>query len=367
MTGKLQVMVLFGGRSGEHEVSLQSSASVMEALDKNKYDILPIGITKEGRWLFGTDPRRVLAQGFTDDLVPVCLAADPTQPRLVSLAPTDQPIPALEKTIDVVFPVLHGTFGEDGTLQGLLDLASLPYVGGGVLGSAVGMDKILMKSVFAYHGLPQAKFLGYLRQDWEEEPQRILDEIETAIGYPCFVKPANMGSSVGISKAFTRKELTQALTEAAQYDRKLIVEENIKGREIEISVLGNDRPQASVPGEIIPCNEFYDYEAKYIDDDSELIIPAELPQELIARLQEMAIQVFQAVDCAGMARVDFFVTEEGNILVNEINTIPGFTQISMYPKLWEATGLAYGDLLDGLIQLALARQEEKNRNRYTFE
>lgn len=368
MAEKLRVMVLFGGRSGEHEVSLQSSASVIDALDKNKYEILPVGITKEGSWLVGTTPAKVLEQGFEDDLLPVTLAVDPNYQRLVALSEAGEYEAELSKPIDVVFPVLHGTYGEDGCVQGLLELANLPYVGGGVLGSSAGMDKILMKRVFAQVGLSQAKFLGLLRQEWEEDPEGTLDCVEEAIGYPSFVKPANLGSSVGISKVRNREELAKAINDAAGYDRKIIVEENIDGREIELSVLGNDEPAASVPGEVIPCNEFYDYEAKYLADDSELIIPAKLPEEVVAKLQRLAVEVFKAVDCAGMARVDFFVTKDDQqVLVNEINTIPGFTKISMYPKLWEASGLPYSELLDRLIELAIERHQEKNRNRYIYD
>ncbi|NLL18151.1 MAG: D-alanine--D-alanine ligase, partial [Clostridia bacterium] len=246
MAGKLKVMVLFGGRSGEHEVSLQSSNSVINALDKDRYDVLPVGITKEGRWLLGTTPERVLEEGFTGDLLPVTLSVDPTFRRLVSLDHPGAYEALLADQIDVVFPVLHGTYGEDGCVQGLLELANLPYVGGGVLGSSVGMDKIMMKRVFAQHGFPQARFLGFLRKDWQQRPEQILDQIEREIGYPCFVKPANLGSSVGISKAGEREGLIKALDLAAKYDRKLVVEENVVGREIELSVLGNDEPQVSV-------------------------------------------------------------------------------------------------------------------------
>lgn len=367
MSGKLRVVVLFGGRSGEHEVSLQSAASVINALDKEKYDVLPVGITKEGRWLVGAGPQEVLQQGFRGDLLPVILSPDPQRPYLVPLQEPGSYEAELGKPIDVVFPVLHGTYGEDGCVQGLLELANLPYVGGGVASSAVGMDKILMKKLFAYHGLPQAKFLSVFRRDWERRPEEVVGMVEARIGYPCFVKPANLGSSVGISKAKNREHLMQALHEAARYDRKLVVEENIDGREIEVSVLGNDDPQVSVPGEIIPCNEFYDYEAKYIADDSELIIPADLPGEVTAEIRRLAVEAFQAIDCAGMARVDFFVTrQDQRVLINEINTIPGFTRISMYPKLWEAAGLPYPKLLEKLIDLALARHRDRSRNRYAY-
>lgn len=360
-------MVLFGGRSGEHEVSLQSSNSVINALDKEKYEVVPVGITKEGRWLLGSTPERVLAEGFTGDLLPVTLSVDPTVPGLIPLANSGEYKSLLAGEIHVVFPVLHGTYGEDGCVQGLLELANLPYVGGGVLGSSVGMDKIMMKKVFAQHGFPQARFIGFLRKEWLEKPERVLEQIEEEIGYPCFVKPANLGSSVGISKATDREGLTKAIDLAAKYDRKLVVEENIVGREIELSVLGNDEPQVSVPGEIVPCNEFYDYEAKYLADDSELIIPADLPKNTVAELQRLAAEVFKAIDCAGMARVDFFVGRDNKqIWINEINTIPGFTRISMYPKLWEASGLPYSKLLDRLIELALERHREKNQKLFVY-
>lgn len=361
MVKKLRVMVLFGGRSGEHEVSLQSAASVIDALDKEKYEVLPIGITKKGRWLAGTTPTEVIEKDFKEDLIPVCLPADPNYNGLLVLEQKGTENESFfEQPIDVVFPVLHGPYGEDGTVQGLLELANLPYVGGGVLGSSVGMDKILMKTVFAMYGFPQAKYLGFLRSQWRENQEKVFGEIEKQIGYPCFVKPANLGSSVGISKARDQAELIKAIDEAIKYDRRFVVEENINGREIELSVLGNDDPKASLPGEIIPCNDFYDYDAKYLAADSKLEIPVKLPQEKIHELQELAIAIFKAIDCAGMGRVDFFLKEDGQILVNEINTIPGFTKISMYPKLWEATGLKYQDLLDELIQLAIKRHQEKN-------
>lgn len=367
MSGRLRVVVLFGGRSGEHEVSLQSSASVINALDKEKFDVLPVGITKEGRWLVGAEPQEVLRDGFGDDLIPVTLSVDPQGAGLIPLKNPGKYEEELVKPIDVVFPVLHGTYGEDGCVQGLLELSNLPYVGGGVASSAVGMDKILMKKMFAYHGLPQAKFLAVLRKDWENSPQDVIETIETEIGYPCFVKPANLGSSVGISKAADREKLEQALNEAAKYDRKLVIEENIEGREIEVSVLGNEDPQVSVPGEIIPCNEFYDYEAKYLADDSELIVPAELPEKVVAEIRRLAIEGYKAIDCAGLARVDFFVRhQDQQVFINEINTIPGFTRISMYPKLWEASGLPYPKLLERLIELALERHQDKSRNLYAY-
>ncbi|HHX51795.1 MAG TPA: D-alanine--D-alanine ligase [Clostridia bacterium] len=366
MGKRLRVLLLFGGRSGEHEVSLQSAASVLNALDKNKYEVVTVGITKEGHWLAGITPAEVLEKGFGHSSYPVVLQPDPTRTGLLSLD-RGKGGKGLEETIHVVFPVLHGTYGEDGCVQGLLELAGLPYVGSGVLGSALAMDKLLMKTVFARHGFPQARFTGLLRREWQQVPGKVISRLEEEIGYPCFVKPANLGSSVGISKANNRKELERALTEAALYDRKIIVEENIEGREIELSILGNDVPEVSVPGEIIPSNEFYDYEAKYLSDSSKLVIPADLPSPVVARLQELAAEAFLALDCAGMVRADFFVRQSDNqVLINEVNTIPGFTRISMYPKLWEASGLKYPDLLDRLIQLALERYQEKECNLYTY-
>jgi D-alanine-D-alanine ligase len=365
---RLRVLLLFGGRSGEHEVSLQSAASVFHALDKNKYDVVPVGITKEGRWLAGLTPDEVLERGFGASSCPVVLQPEPTRSGLLLLDEKKAALcQGLEEPIQVVFPVLHGTFGEDGCVQGLLELAGLPYVGSGVLGSALAMDKILMKTVFARHGFPQARFIGLMRWEWQQAAAEVISRLEEEIGYPCFVKPANLGSSVGVSKARNREELSRALGEAALYDRKIIVEENIEGREIELSVLGNNLPEVSVPGEIIPSNEFYDYEAKYLSGSSQLIIPADLPDPVVARLQELAKEAFLALDCAGMVRADFFVRRSDNqVFINEVNTIPGFTKISMYPKLWEASGLKYLDLLDRLIQLALERHEEKKRNLYTY-
>jgi D-alanine-D-alanine ligase len=349
LTKKIRVGVLFGGRSGEHEVSLRSAASVVAAIDKSKYDVLPIGITKAGKWLSGSQSAKLL----------------PGAGRLLDVpgnrALTIQPVPHSVDTVDVVFPVLHGTFGEDGTVQGLLDLAGLPYVGAGVLGSAVAMDKDVMKRLFRERGLPTPRHLAQVRG------QTPLAKLVREFGFPMFVKPANLGSSVGITKAHDRKELKQALETAGQFDRKIIVEEAIDGREIECSVLGNDRPQASLPGEIIPAREFYDYEAKYSDDRSELLIPAPLSKAQTRRVQKLAVAGFLACECAGMARVDFFLERRtGRILLNEINTLPGFTSISMYPKLWEASGLSYRDLIDRLIQLALERQAEKTRTRYSL-
>lgn len=374
MSKKKRVVVLFGGRSGEHEVSLNSAATVIAALDKEKYEVVPVAITREGRWLAGVTPTQVMVGADRDKLSwpdtpggsePVFLPADPNFRGLAVLG-KERP-GEVAGDVDVVIPILHGTYGEDGTVQGLLELANVPYVGAGVLGSALGMDKVLMKTVLAQHGLPQARFISCLRGDWESDPEAMISSVEQNLGYPCFIKPANLGSSVGITKARQRDELVRGMDLAARYDRKIIVEEFIKAREVEVSVLGNDDPVASLPGEIIPLKEFYDYEAKYVDGLSNLIVPADLPKETITRLQELAVAVFSALDCAGMARVDFFIRQpDGEVLVNEINTIPGFTKFSMYPKLWEASGIAYRELLDRLIDLAIQRHKDKNRSQTTF-
>lgn len=360
---KLRVVVLFGGRSGEHEISLMSAESVISSLDRGRYEVVPVGITKEGRWIAGLAPAELGGGGGKEGGVPVAILPDPSRKGLFRLdrGPAE---PYLDG-IDVVFPVLHGTYGEDGTLQGLLELANVPYVGAGVLASSLGMDKVFMKTAFAQAGLPQARFWSFLRGEWERRPGQIVAEIERRFGYPCFVKPANLGSSVGISKARNRQGLEEAVALAVRYDRKVIVEEFVWAREVEVSVLGNEEPVASLPGEIVPRREFYDYEAKYVDGNAELIVPAQLPPDVVDVLQDYAVRAFRAVDCAGMARVDFFLTrDEGRVLVNEINTIPGFTPFSMYPKLWEVSGLSYPQLLDRLIELALERHREKNRTLY---
>lgn len=347
--------MLFGGESGEHEVSLASARSVIDALDREKYDVRLVGITKDGRWLAGGDPLALLeGKGDIDEDPGVSVVASGGHEMITG----EEKGPISD--VDLVFPVLHGTFGEDGTVQGLLELADLPYVGAGVLGSALGLDKAVQKAVLLAHGLPIVDYELILSKTWRADPSGTIALLEERFGYPLFVKPANAGSSVGVSKAHTRAELEDGLDEAAQYDRKILAEVAIEGREIECSVLGNDVPVASVPGEVVPCNEFYDYRAKYIDGDSELRIPAPLPEAVTRRIQELAIEAYKAIDCAGMARVDFFVCGEGKeIYLNELNTIPGFTSISMYPKLWEASGLSYSDLLDRLIDLALERYAEK--------
>ncbi|MDH7490482.1 MAG: D-alanine--D-alanine ligase [Anaerolineae bacterium] len=364
---KIRVGVILGGRSGEHEVSLVSAQSVMNAMDKDKYEVIPVGITKEGRWIAGGDPVAALKGLPAKDTHHTALLGDPTQRGLVPLDAMQAVERATPVELDVVFPVLHGPYGEDGTVQGLLELANIPYVGAGVLGSALGMDKAAMKDVFKAHGLPIVQYRVYKRLELDRNQKRVEDEIERELGYPCFVKPANLGSSVGVSKVHDRAELGPALLLAASYDRKIVVEQGINAREIECSVLGNDEPEASVLGEIIPCNEFYDYNAKYIDGRSELVIPAPLPDDLAQRIRQLAIQAFLAVDCAGMARVDFLLDRDTlDVYVNEVNTIPGFTAISMYPKLWEASGLPYPALIDRLIELALERHEEKRRTRTSY-
>jgi len=331
--------ILFGGRSGEHEVSIQSAASIWEAADRNKYELVPIAISKAGKWVTGLSPVEA------GTVVP-----EPEQ--------GDDPTLALSP-IDVVFPVLHGPYGEDGTIQGLLEILDKPYVGAGVLASALCLDKAMAKTVFAQHGFPQGPFLVFKRSFCQEQPAAVLRAVEEELGFPCFVKPANMGSSVGISKVHIPDQLADALEVAAAYDSKIVIEAFIDGREIECSVLGNDQPMASVPGEIVPAAEFYDYQAKYVDD-SELIIPAPLTPKQVADIQSLAVQAFQAVDCSGLARVDFFLRrQDGQILINEINTMPGFTRISAYPKLWEASGLSYPRLIDELVALALERHAEK--------
>lgn len=355
---KLKVILLFGGRSGEHEVSLNSAQSIYKAIDRERYHVETIGISKEGQWFWGVLPETIINDGFPtgDHAVQVTLALDPTCPRILAL--DGRSLPNNGK-FDLVFPVLHGPFGEDGTLQGLLEMANVPYVGSGVLGSALGMDKDRMKAVFSEIGLPIGRFVTILRSEFVNTPDTYIQNIETHIGYPCFVKPANLGSSVGISKAHDRAELLSAVNLAAAYDRKIVVEENINGREIEVSVLGNDIPEASLPGEILPAEEFYTYEAKYSDIGSRLVIPAPLSESVTQRLQEMAIKAFRAVEANGLSRVDFFVTAQNEIVINEINTLPGFTQISMYPKLWEASGIPYSELVDRLINLGLERFKDK--------
>ena len=349
---KTRVGVIFGGRSGEHEVSLRSAESVIRALDRSKYEVVPIAITHEGRWLASKNAMALLSPG---EAIQAALKGGEPMPVL--------PEPAQNRPVDVYFPIVHGTYGEDGTIQGLLELAGVPYVGAGVLGSAVGMDKDVMKRLLREAGLPVGDFWVTRSRDIDA----FVSEFGATLPYPVFVKPANLGSSVGISKAHNAGELPKALAVAAEFDRKIVIEKGIDAREIELSVLGNDDPKASIPGEIIPAREFYDYHAKYVDDDSRLLIPAPLTDSQVHEAQDLAIRTFQALDCSGMGRVDLFLEKPtGRFLVNEINTLPGFTSISMYPKLWEASGLSYADLLDRLIALAIERQTEKKKLRTKF-
>src|SRR5215813_12912289 len=390
---KLRVGILFGGRSGEHEISLLSAASVFKAIDQNKYEVVPIGITKEGKWLTASDAERLLhgkpveqerqlRAGDPEATGPAAVLQNgeavvvPPEPHKRGFEPFQSDLPTRRASdrainVDIIFPVLHGTFGEDGTIQGLLELADLPYVGAGVLGSAAGMDKDIMKALFRSAGLPIVKHVAVLRGTWEAEPKRVQKLVESKLKYPVFVKPANLGSSVEISKAHDRKELGPAIKETAKFDRKIVIEEGVggkknKAREIECSVLGNDDPKASVAGEIVPCKEFYDYDAKYLDEGSELMIPAKIPKAEMKKVQALAIAAFKAVDCSGLARVDFLMEPKSRrIYLNEINTMPGFTSISMYPKLWAASGVPYPQLIEQLIKLGLERHEEKKKNQYS--
>ncbi|HFC10375.1 MAG TPA: D-alanine--D-alanine ligase [Chloroflexi bacterium] len=362
MSQKIHLVVLFGGRSGEHEVSLMSARSVLEALKPERYEIIPVGVTKEGRWLASPDALEAFTSGRLEGLTPVTLLPDPSRPGLWQW---EGEVLKPYAPVDVVFPVLHGTFGEDGTLQGLLELADVAYVGAGVVGSAVGMDKGVFKDVMRAHGLPLAEYVVLSRREVEEDAEAAADRCEALAPYPLFVKPANLGSSVGITKAHNRAELLAGLRLAARYDRRLVVERGLDAREIEVAVLGNAEPRASLPGEVVPGEEFYSYEAKYEDETSQLFIPAPLSAGQTARVRELAVAVYQAIDCAGMARVDFLLERTSGVFyINEVNTLPGFTQISMYPKLWEATGLPYSDLLDELVALAQERKRERDRTRW---
>lgn len=368
MNNKKRIAIIFGGQSTEHEVSRFSAQSIIENLDKDKYDIVMIGITKEGRWLkydgpiqkIGSDEWEKLAinknlQGTKDNKA--LLSSDNSTRTILAASGAEDE----DKDIHVVFPVLHGLNGEDGTIQGLFELADIPYVGCGVLGSAVGMDKAIAKIIFDNEGIPQGKYVAFNKSQFMLDSEKIVEEIEEKLGYPCFVKPCNSGSSVGVSKARNKEKLLEAIHLASNYDRRIIVEEFIDGREIECSVLGNDDPIASTVGEVIPGNEFYDYYDKYgSESKSKIVIPADLPIETVEKIREYAVRAFKALDCAGLARVDFFVHKRtGEIFINEVNTMPGFTKISMYPKLWEASGLPYSKLLEKLIDLAIERYNEK--------
>jgi D-alanine-D-alanine ligase len=362
---KIRVGVLFGGRSSEHEVSLTSARGIMEALDKDKYEVVPIGITKSGHWLTGGDiHQRLLAAAAGHPIIADHIAkVEEATSESSLMLPIEETGP-----LDVIFPVLHGPYGEDGTVQGFLELLGLPYVGAGVVASAVGMDKAVCKDILRTHNLPIVPHLTFLRRQWKTDPEEVVAQCEKVLTYPMFVKPANLGSSVGVNKAKDRIGLQAGIEDASQYDRKFIVEQGVEAREIEVSVLGNDEPIASIPGEIIPSREFYSYAAKYLDDNSELLIPAPLHPDQARLIQEMAIKAFIALDCSGMARCDFLLDKEsGAVFINEINTIPGFTPISMYPKLWEASGLSYRELVSRLIELALERYEDKLQSKTTFD
>jgi len=355
-SGKALVVVLFGGQSDEHDVSLRSAQTVIDALDRDRYDVIPVGITREGRWLASGDPMaRLTAASPMFGLSDVSQAPPVAEEIPLATIPLE-----VTGTAAVVFPVLHGPMGEDGTVQGLLELAGIPYVGAGVLGSALAMDKALTKAVLAQAGLPQLEWRLVPRKRWESEPEKVAAWIASEIGFPCFTKPANMGSSVGITKVHNDAELPAAMDMASHFDRKVIVERGVDGRELEVAVLGNDEPIASVAGEIVPSNEFYDYNAKYIEEGSRLIVPAVLDGDELGYLQTLAIKAFRALDLAGLARVDFFLERGTNrIYINEINTLPGFTSISMYPRLWEATGIPLPELVDRLIALALERAGDR--------
>ncbi|MCD6401059.1 MAG: D-alanine--D-alanine ligase [Anaerolineales bacterium] len=368
-TNKLRVGVMFGGRSSEHEVSLMSARSILSSLNPDKYHVTQIGITHEGKWLVGDHVLESMLSGETEGLTPVTILPDPKQKGLFAMQKHgDKTVIEKISEFDVVFPVLHGTFGEDGTLQGLFELADIAYVGAGVLGSSVGMDKGVFKDVMRANHISVAESRIFLRQDLESNIDEIIDQAELVAKYPLFVKPANMGSSVGISKCLNRSELYEGILDAARYDCRILVEEGINAREIEISVLGNDKPKASIAGEIVPAAEFYSYEAKYHDERSKLLIPAPISEALMNEMRDIAIKAYKAIDCAGMARVDFLLDRETETFyLNEINTIPGFTQISMYPKLWDATGLPYADLLDQLISLALERKQERDKTSREYQ
>lgn len=366
MGDKKRIMVVFGGQSTEHEVSRLSATSIINTIDKSKFDIKLVGITKEGRWIPYDGPVEKIASGEWEEIA-VSQGFKSISKKeniinaIVSRGASSEALIKDEKEgpVDIVFPVLHGCKGEDGTIQGLFEMAGIPYVGCGVLGSALGMDKIYAKIIFEKAGIPQADYLYFTRKEIKEDSERAASLIEQKFEYPIFIKPSNAGSSVGVSKAHNRKELIEALNFAARYDRKVLIEEFVNGREVECAVLGNDNPIASTVGEILPSNEFYDYNAKYIDGSSKTVIPANLPEETILKIREYAVKAFKALDCAGLSRVDFFVHKEsGDVYINEINTLPGFTDISMYPLLWEASGISYRELIERLIDLAVERHND---------
>ena len=369
MQNKLRVGVMFGGRSGEHEVSLMSARSILRALDPLKYTVTQIGLTYEGNWMVGEDVLEALSQNRVDQLSPAFIIPDPRWRGLYQIHHQAQgDLLQCLAELDVVFPVLHGPFGEDGTVQGLLEMADMAYVGAGVVGSAVGMDKGVFKDVMRAHDIPVVDWMIVNRSQIEQDVEQVIQQAMRLADFPLFVKPANLGSSVGITRCNTRSDLFEGLYEAIRFDRRVLIEHGVaQAREIEISVLGNENPQVSLPGEVLPSREFYSYEAKYIDNRSQLLIPAPLSPELTRRIQDLAVRAYQAIDCAAMARADFLLEkgssagETGNLYLGELNTIPGFTNISMYPKLWEASGLAYPALVDRLIELAMERKHERDR------
>lgn len=355
---KIKIGLLYGGKSAEHEVSMQTAKAVIKALDVDKFDIYPIHISKDGEWNKGpklTGPVENVSKLVFSNRE--ALSASAIAPTLFKAEE--------ESSFDVIFPLLHGPNGEDGTVQGLLELLNLPYVGNGVLASSAGMDKVIMKNIFAQAGLPQVNYVWFIRSEWENAKEDAYEKVEKEIGYPCFVKPANLGSSVGISKCTNRSELEAAFVEAFQFDRKIIIEQGIIAREIEAGVLGNDIPECSVAGEIVPKTDFYDYKAKYEDGNTALIIPAEISDREYAELKELAIRAFKALDCSGLVRADFFLTREGKLYINEVNTMPGFTPFSMFPLLWKHTGVEYPELIERLVNLAIERHTEKQQIKYT--
>jgi D-alanine-D-alanine ligase len=358
---KTKLGLLYGGKSAEHKVSLRTALAVIRALDLEKFEIHPIYINVEGQWIKGpqlSEPvESVQALEFSNGntLSPLSLAPALFQAEQQDSAP-----------LDVIFPLLHGPNGEDGTVQGLLELLNLPYVGNGVLASAAGMDKVIMKNIFAQAGLAQVNYVAFIKSEWLNAKEAAYTQVEEQLGYPCFVKPANLGSSVGISKCSNRAELDAAFVEAFQFDRKVIVEEGVVAREVEIAVLGNDQPECSVAGEIVPKKDFYDYKAKYEDGETALIIPAEITNDEFEQMKDMAVRAFKALDCSGLVRADFFLTKDGKALINEVNTMPGFTPVSMFPLLWKHTGLEYPQLIERLVELAKERHTEKQNIKYTF-
>ncbi len=355
---KIKIGLLYGGKSAEHKVSMQTALAVTKALDYQKFEIHPIYITVNGEWIKGSQlnaPAENIA----------ALEFSPSN-ALVSSDFSPAVFKAEEERLDVIFPLLHGPNGEDGTVQGMLELLNLPYVGNGVLASAAGMDKVIMKNIFAQAGLNQVDYVSFIRSEWENQQEQAYLQVEAKLGYPCFVKPANLGSSVGISKCMDRSELMEAFKEAFQFDRKIIIEQGVTAREIEIGVLGNDHAECSVPGEIVPKKAFYDYKAKYEDGDTGLIIPADITEGQYAELKELALRAYKALDCSGLVRADFFLTAEGEFLINEVNTMPGFTPFSMFPLLWKHTGVEYPQLIERLVKLAIERHEEKQKIKYTF-